>query len=47
MYTVLVNSDEESLDQEWVELILSAKQLGLTQNEIRDFLRNSMDKEAI
>ncbi|RST70315.1 DNA-binding anti-repressor SinI [Siminovitchia acidinfaciens] len=27
-----------ALDQEWVELIMLAKYLGLTQDEIRDFL---------
>lgn len=28
------------LDQEWVELILLAKKIGLTQKEIRAFLQN-------
>ncbi|MBM7662665.1 hypothetical protein JOC85_003475 [Bacillus mesophilus] len=30
----------EELDQEWVELVLEAIQLGLTKEEIREFLTN-------
>ncbi|RXT15345.1 anti-repressor SinI family protein [Ammoniphilus sp. CFH 90114] len=33
---------KQGLDQEWVELILMAKEMGLTIDEIRDFLRLSM-----
>ncbi|WP_456276813.1 anti-repressor SinI family protein [Bacillus sp. AK128] len=32
------NSLEDELDLEWVELILEAIQLGLTQQEIREYL---------
>ncbi|MBE6182921.1 anti-repressor SinI family protein [Heyndrickxia ginsengihumi] len=31
---------EQSLDSEWVELILSALNIGLTVNDIQVFLRN-------
>ncbi|WP_235782579.1 anti-repressor SinI family protein [Peribacillus psychrosaccharolyticus] len=30
---------QAELDQEWVELILQARQLGLKQQEIKDFLQ--------
>ena len=33
------------LDQEWVNLILKAKQLGLTIEEIREFLQRELDNE--
>lgn len=29
-----------SLDQEWIELIIEAKEQGFTKQEIRDFLNN-------
>lgn len=31
----------QALDQEWVELILLAKEMGLTIEEVRDFLQAS------
>ena len=31
----------EKLDKEWIELILTAKQIGLTPEEIRRFIRQS------
>lgn len=34
---------QEKLDQEWVELIKEALQLGLTREEIRDFLSNQQN----
>ncbi|WP_408006179.1 anti-repressor SinI family protein [Pseudalkalibacillus sp. A8] len=30
--------DREKLDVEWIELMKVAKQVGLTKNEIRDFI---------
>jgi DNA-binding transcriptional MerR regulator len=32
---------EGKIDKEWVELILTAKQLGLTIEEIQDFIKQS------
>ncbi|WP_264740795.1 anti-repressor SinI family protein [Cytobacillus firmus] len=32
---------EGKIDKEWVELIMTAKQLGLTIEEIQDFIRQS------
>ncbi|MBI0579818.1 anti-repressor SinI family protein [Neobacillus cucumis] len=32
---------EEELDNEWVELIKKARELGITIKEIRDFLHNN------
>ncbi|MFK4997717.1 anti-repressor SinI family protein [Bacillus sp. N9] len=32
--------EAKSIDQEWVRLILEAKTLGLTKEEIRAFLKN-------
>ncbi|WP_221564743.1 anti-repressor SinI family protein [Alkalihalobacillus sp. TS-13] len=32
--------DREKLDVEWIELMKVAKQVGMTKNEIRDFIRN-------
>lgn len=38
---------QAKLDQEWVELILQAKQLGLKQQEIIDFLQaEKKDKQG-
>ncbi|MCM3165062.1 anti-repressor SinI family protein [Metabacillus litoralis] len=33
------NSNQE-IDQEWVQLILEAKNLGMTPEEIHDFFKN-------
>jgi DNA-binding transcriptional MerR regulator len=33
------------LDQEWVQLIMEAKQLGITIEEIKNFLEENMKKE--
>lgn len=32
---------EGKIDKEWVELLMTAKQLGLTIEEIQDFIRQS------
>ncbi len=32
---------DQVLDQEWLELLMMAKELGLTTEEIRDFLQSS------
>ncbi|MEK3857039.1 anti-repressor SinI family protein [Cytobacillus sp. FSL H8-0458] len=32
---------EGKIDKEWVELILTAKQLGLTIEEIQDYIKQS------
>ena len=32
---------EEGVDKEWVELILTAKKMGITSDEIRNFLKQS------
>ncbi|MEC2055501.1 anti-repressor SinI family protein [Peribacillus psychrosaccharolyticus] len=38
---------QAELDQEWVELILQARQLGLKQQEIKDFLQaKKKDKQG-
>lgn len=38
---------QAELDQEWVELILQARQLGLKQQEIKDFLQaEKKDKQG-
>lgn len=34
-------SDEKELDNEWKDLILEARNLGITVDEIRDFLNRS------
>ncbi len=33
------------VDQEWLELIMEAKHLGLTVEEIKDFLSKSIENE--
>jgi DNA-binding transcriptional MerR regulator len=35
------------LDEEWVELILSAKQLGLSIQEIKEFLGRNVHEEKL
>jgi DNA-binding transcriptional MerR regulator len=32
--------DEKELDKEWLELILEARNLGITVDEIKDFLKD-------
>lgn len=32
--------DEKELDKEWLDLILEARNLGLTVDEIKDFLKD-------
>ena len=32
--------DEKEVDKEWLELILEARNLGITVNEIKDFLKD-------
>lgn len=34
------------LDQEWIELIMEAKQLGLTVEEIKEFLAQNSNSES-
>ncbi|MCM3717678.1 helix-turn-helix domain-containing protein [Fictibacillus phosphorivorans] len=34
----LLNTKEESLDPEWIELVSQAKEMGIDQENIRDFL---------
>ncbi|WP_082693096.1 anti-repressor SinI family protein [Bacillus sp. FJAT-29814] len=34
------------LDQEWIELIMEAKQLGLTVEEIKEFLEQNSNRES-
>ncbi|WP_436373543.1 anti-repressor SinI family protein [Cytobacillus sp. BC1816] len=36
-----METSEGKIDKEWVELIMTAKQLGLTIEEIQDFIRQS------
>ena len=38
MLTTLI--DEKELDKEWLDLILEARNLGITVDEIKDFLKN-------
>jgi hypothetical protein len=38
MLTTLL--DEKEVDKEWLELILEARNLGITVDEIKDFLKN-------
>ena len=35
----------EVMDQEWVQLILEAKQLGIAKEEVREFFINKKVKE--
>lgn len=35
----------EELDREWIELILQAKQIGLTKEQISSFLLHSIPKK--
>jgi DNA-binding transcriptional MerR regulator len=32
--------DDKEVDKEWLELILEARNIGITVNEIKDFLKN-------
>ncbi|MDQ0155559.1 antagonist of SinR [Robertmurraya andreesenii] len=36
----------EGLDTEWVKLILEAKRLGISKEEIREFLNSNSYKQA-
>ena len=38
-------STVKTVDQEWVELILTARKMGLTKEEIRNFLEREGNKE--
>ncbi|MEH7180530.1 anti-repressor SinI family protein [Neobacillus vireti] len=40
MSIVTTEKTERELDKEWLELILEAKNLGISVDEIRDFLKN-------
>ena len=35
---IITKNEAEVIDQEWMELILEAKDLGLSINAVRDFL---------
>ncbi len=37
---ILMNQKSKVLDSGWIELILTAKRLGLTDEEIKDYLQN-------
>lgn len=41
----LVNTVSAELDQDWVELILIARKLGFSKEDIRDFLEREGKKE--
>ncbi|WP_379970586.1 anti-repressor SinI family protein [Ectobacillus sp. sgz5001026] len=41
---LLINYAETKVDEEWLHLILEAKQLGLTIDEIRTFFRKNTNK---
>jgi DNA-binding transcriptional MerR regulator len=34
--------DEKELDNEWLDLILEARELGITYEEIKEFLNNGL-----
>ncbi|WP_409295705.1 anti-repressor SinI family protein [Peribacillus sp. SCS-26] len=35
------------LDQEWVELLLQAKKLGIEKEEVREFIRITQEKAKV
>jgi DNA-binding transcriptional MerR regulator len=39
--SMMIQVEDEKLDQEWVSLILAAREMGITIDEIRKFLKNS------
>jgi len=38
----MIRGDVKELDAEWLELILTARQMGISKDEIRDFLKNPL-----
>jgi len=47
-YFDLIGSGMKSmLDPEWVKLILEAKKLGLTKEEVWNFFRNEMEHRSV
>ncbi|MDY0394925.1 anti-repressor SinI family protein [Virgibacillus halophilus] len=36
----------QELDTEWVELIITAKQSGLSKEDVREFLKEKINSEA-
>jgi DNA-binding transcriptional MerR regulator len=45
MNNVMEKPYNDQLDEEWIELIKEAKQLGLTSKEIQNFLHNHVDSK--
>ncbi|WP_379970578.1 anti-repressor SinI family protein [Ectobacillus sp. sgz5001026] len=41
----LINHVEAKIDEEWANLILEAKQMGLTIHEIRTFFQENVKKD--
>lgn len=41
-----IDSLVENLDQEWIELMETAQEMGITVEEIRQFLNSKGDKPA-
>ncbi|WP_180954666.1 anti-repressor SinI family protein [Bacillus sp. V5-8f] len=39
--------DQTDLDPEWVELIMKAKEIGLSVEEIREFLRRTLNEKEV
>lgn len=37
---------KQKLDEDWIRLILTAKKLGLTKENVREFLKEEKCKEA-
>ncbi len=35
----VINLEADTLDQEWMELVIQAKEMGINQEEIRTFIR--------
>lgn len=40
-------NQNEQLDQEWIALILSAKEIGIPISEIRDFLQRNLQSNRL
>jgi antagonist of SinR len=42
-----IESNEQKLDLEWIQLIKEAKNLGIEKEEIREFLSSHREKEKL
>jgi antagonist of SinR len=42
-----VESNEQQLDLEWIQLIKEAKKLGIKKEEIREFLSSHIEQEKL